>query len=144
VAASGRSTWLAGDEENPVAVRTGGVRALVDRPRVLALAMEAPVVLLEAPLGTYLGWNITAGGARPFHQGQICNYVGGMIPFARTAQERSSLGDPRLSLEERYGSHEGYVAAVRKAADKAMAQGFLLAEDAASLIKAADASKVLR
>jgi len=116
-------------------------------PRVDADGNElggVPVVLLEAPLGTYLGWNITAGGARPFHQGQICNYVGGMIPFARSAQERSALGDPRLSLEERYGSHEGYVAAVRKAADKAMAQGFLLAEDAANLIKAADASKVLR
>src|SRR6185369_13663713 len=60
-----------------------------------------PVVLLDAPLGTYLGWNITAGGARPFHQGQICNYVGGMIPFARTAAERQASGDPRRSLEER-------------------------------------------
>ncbi|UUZ76556.1 hypothetical protein LP414_02390 [Polaromonas sp. P1(28)-13] len=101
-------------------------------------------MLLDAPLGTYLGWNITAGGAKPFHQGQICDYVGGMIPFARTAQERRTLGDPRLSLEERYGSHDGYVAAVRQAADKAMAQGFLLPEDAASLVKDADASKVLR
>jgi len=116
-------------------------------PRVDADGNElggVPVVLLEAPLGTYLGWNITAGGARPFHQGQICNYVGGMVPFARTAQERGTNGDPRLSLQERYGSHDGYVAAVRKAADKAQAQGFLLAEDAARLIKAADASAVLR
>lgn len=116
-------------------------------PRVDADGNEmggVPVVLLDAPLGTYLGWNITAGGARPFHQGKICDYVGGMIPFARTAQERQALGDPRFSLEERYGSHEGYVAAVRKAADKAMAQGFLLPEDAASLVKGADASKVLR
>lgn len=116
-------------------------------PRVDADGNElggVPVVLLEAPLGTYLGWNITAGGARPFHQGQICNYVGGMVPFARTAQERGTNGDPRLSLQERYGSHDGYVAAVRKAAEKAQAQGFLLAEDAARLIKAAEASAVLR
>jgi hypothetical protein len=63
-----------------------------------------PVVLLDAPLGTYLGWNITAGGARPFHQGQICNYVGGMVPFARTRAEREAARDPRPSLEERYGS----------------------------------------
>ena len=61
-----------------------------------------PNVLTDAPLGTYLGWNVTAGGARPFHQGQICNYVGGMIPFARTQAERLANGDPRLSLEERY------------------------------------------
>ena len=103
-----------------------------------------PVVLADVPLGTYLGWNITAGGARPFHQGQICDYVGGMIPFAKTAQERLAKGDTRLSLEERYGSHDGYVAAVRKAAAAAIAQGFLLAEDAQALIKAADASAVLR
>lgn len=103
-----------------------------------------PVVLLGAPLGTYLGWNITAGGARPFHQGQICNYVGGMIPFARTAAERQATGDPRLSLEERYGNHEGYVAAVRRAADRAMATGFLLKEDAERLVRSADASQVLR
>ena len=103
-----------------------------------------PVVLLDAPLGTYLGWNITAGGERPFHKDQICNYVGGMIPFARSAAERKAAGDPRPSLEERYGSHDGYVEAVRKAAARAYAEGFLLAPDAEALIKAAQASAVLR
>jgi hypothetical protein len=103
-----------------------------------------PVALLDAPLGTYLGWNITAGGAQPFHHGQICNYVGGMIPFARSAAERVASGDPRPSLEERYGSHEGYVAAVRKATDRAMAAGFLLQADAEKLVRQAEASKVLR
>jgi hypothetical protein len=103
-----------------------------------------PVVLLEAPLGTYLGWNVTAGGARPFHQGQICNYVGGMVPFARTERERRTGGDTRPSLQERYGNHEGYVAAVAKAAAHAGAEGFLLREDAAALIEAARASAVLR
>jgi hypothetical protein len=103
-----------------------------------------PVVLLGAPLGTYLGWNITAAGARPFHQGQICNYVGGMVPFARTAAERQANGDPRPSLEERYRGHEGYVDAVRKAADRAMEAGFLLKDDAERLVREAAASKVLR
>jgi len=103
-----------------------------------------PVVLLDAPLGTYLGWNITAGGAMPFHQGQICNYVGGMIPFARSAAERQARNDPRPSLEERYGSHEGYVERVRAAAARALEQKFLLPEDARALIDAAQASAVLR
>ncbi len=62
-----------------------------------------PVVLLDAPLGTYLGWNVTAGGEEPFHKNQICNYVGGMIPFARTAEERKANRDPRPSLQERVG-----------------------------------------
>lgn len=100
-----------------------------------------PVVLLDAPLGTYLGWNIAAGG---FHKDQICYYAGGMIPFARTAAERRASNDPRPSLEERYASHDGYVAAVKKAAARAVAEGFLLVEDAAALTAAADKSAVLR
>jgi len=103
-----------------------------------------PVVLLDAPLGTYLGWNVTAGGEKPFHAGQICNYVGGMLPFARTADERKARNDPRPSLEERYGSHDGYVARVEKAAARAQAEGFLLPEDATKLIDGAKASRVLR
>jgi hypothetical protein len=103
-----------------------------------------PVVLLDAPLGTYLGWNITAPGDKPFHKDQICNYVGGMIPFARSAAERKANNDPRLSLEERYGSHDGYVERVRAAAARAVAHKFLLPGDAQALIEAAKASAVLR
>ena len=103
-----------------------------------------PVVLRDAPLGTYLGWNITADGALPFHKNEICNYVGGMVPFAKTAAQRQASGDSRLSLQERYGTHEGYVQAVKKAADRAVQEGFLLPEDAQALIQAADKSAVLR
>ena len=56
-----------------------------------------PMVLLDAPLGTYLGWNITAGGTR-VPQGPDLHYAGGMIPFAQTQAERIANGDPRLSL----------------------------------------------
>ena len=100
-----------------------------------------PVVLNDAPLGTYLGWNIVSSG---FHKGKMCGYTGGMIPFARTKADRVKIGDPRLSLEERYTDHAGYVAAVRRAAAKAVDEGFLLAEDADALIEAADTSRVLR
>jgi len=101
-------------------------------------------VLRDAPLGTYLGWNITASGARPFHQGQICDYVGGMIPFAKNQAERITSGDSRLSLEERYKDHAGYVAAVKAVAANAVAQGFLLQADADQLAVDADASQVLK
>ena len=83
-----------------------------------------PTVLRDAPLGTYLGWNITSAG---FHAGQVCNYVGGQVPFAITKAKRIANSDPRPSLEERYGSHDAYVAAVRKAADNAACQGYLFA-----------------
>jgi hypothetical protein len=111
-------------------------------PRVDADGNEmggVPTVLRDAPLGTYLGWNITTTG---FHAGQVCNYVGGMIPFAHTAAERLGAGDPRPSLEERYGSHQGYVTAVSTAAMKAYFQGYLLKADVGNLISQATASNV--
>ena len=99
-----------------------------------------PVVLRDAPLGTYLGWNVVEAG---FHAGKLCNYAGGMIPFARTKAERDADGDPRLSLEERYGTHEGYVTAVSAAAARAVAEGFLLQGDADALIAEAADGDVL-
>ena len=113
-------------------------------PRVDADGNElggVPVVLRDAPLGTYLGWNVTAGG---FHKGKICGYAGGMIPFAKTRAERMASGDPRLSLEERYTNHDGYVAAVKTAAAKAVKEGFLLQNDAEELIAEAAKSNVLK
>ena len=87
-----------------------------------------PTVLRDAALGTYLGWNITSSG---FHVGQVCNYVGGMVPFAIKKADRQA-GDPRPSLEERYGTHKGYVDAVKAAANNAACQGYLLAGTAAA------------
>ena len=113
-------------------------------PRVDADGNElggVPVVLRDAPLGTYLGWNIAAAG---FHKGQNCNYTGGVIPFARTKAERDASKDPRRSLQERYTDHAGYVAAVRAAAANAVAKGFLLQADADALIAQSDASNVLK
>jgi hypothetical protein len=130
---------------NPVPPIKRVIKTLV--PKVDADGNElggVPVVLREAPLGTYLGWNITAGGEMPFHKDKLCMYAGGMVPFARTRAERMANNDPRLSLEERYADHAGYVTAVRQAAADAVAQKFLLPKDAEGLIKAAEASAVLK
>jgi len=102
-----------------------------------------PQVLRNAPLGTYLGWNVTANtAAQPFHAGEICHYIGGWIPFAATKAQRVSAGDPRLSLEERYCSHAGYVSAVTAAVNKAVAAGYLLQADGTADIATASASGV--
>jgi hypothetical protein len=101
-----------------------------------------PTVLRDAPLGTYLGWNITAGpgsaqyDGRPFHAGQVCNYIGGLVPFAKTMNDRNANHDPRLSLEERYGTHKGYVDAVKAAANNASCQSYLNAGSAAKAMGA--------
>ncbi len=96
---------------------------------------------IQAPVGTYTGWNLRKPG---FGEGDLCDAEGSFIPFAETMAEREAVGDPRLSLQERYGSHEGYVEAVRDAAERLVAERFLLPEDAEAVIAEAEASDVLR
>ncbi|MBI4468241.1 MAG: hypothetical protein HY650_02855 [Acidobacteria bacterium] len=96
---------------------------------------------IQAPLGTYTGWNLRRAG---FAEDELCGLRGSFIPFARTRADRLANGDPRLSIQERYGTHDGYVSAVRAAAERLTAQGFLLPEDAQRLIEQAGASDVLR
>jgi hypothetical protein len=77
-------------------------------------------------------------------KGRGCGFSGGFIPFAATKAERLAAGDPRPSLEERYGTHEAYVASVKAAAQREVALRFLLPDDADRLVKEAEASNVLR
>jgi hypothetical protein len=100
-----------------------------------------PSPLHQAPLGSYLGWNVTRSG---FYKGRGCGFEGGFIPFAKTRAERLANGDPRLSLEERYRDHAGYVAVVKAAVESLLRQRFLLPEDAGRLIRQAEESNVLR
>ena len=93
-------------------------------------------VTLEVPLGTYTGWNLRKAG---YAEGELCYLAGSFFPFARTRAEREAAHDPRPSLEERYGSHDGYVAAVQKAAAEQVSEGFLLPEDADRLVAQARA-----
>jgi hypothetical protein len=90
-------------------------------------------VLHQAPLGTYTGWNPAARG---FFTGQPCGggLTAGYIPFAATTAERLATGDPRLSLEERYGTQRGYLCVVEKAAAREVQRRFLLPQDAKALI----------
>ena len=99
-----------------------------------------PSVQLQVPLGTYLGWNLYAGG---YYAGQGCGYQGGFIPFATTKAERTASNDPRPSLEERYGDHAGFVTKVKAAAAAQVAKGYLLQADADRIVREADQSKVL-
>ena len=94
----------------------------------------------QAPLGTYLGWNVTAQG---YFKGRLCGLNGAFVPFAATKAERIAASDPRPSLEERYANHDGYVAAVKRAAERNVRDRFLLPEDATRLVAEAEASAVL-
>ena len=99
-----------------------------------------PSVNHQAPLGTYTGWNTWAGGGR---KGEICNLNGSFYPFAVTQAARVAAGDPRPSLEERYGTHAGFVCVVKLAAKNALNQRFLRQSAATALVAAASGSAVL-
>ncbi|MBV9815130.1 MAG: hypothetical protein JO229_05200 [Alphaproteobacteria bacterium] len=92
--------------------------------------------ILQAPLGTYTGWNVRAAG---FSQGDACDLTGAYIPFAVTTAQRIASSDPRPSLQERYGSTAGYVAAVTAAVNSLVGQRLMLASDAAGAIANAKA-----
>ena len=66
------------------------------------------------------------------------------IPLANTAAERIAAGDPRLSLQERYGNHQGFVGAVKFAAVDLVNLRFLLQEDANRIALSAFYSNVLQ
>ncbi len=96
---------------------------------------------LQAPLATYTSWNTRAAG---YSEGDACDLTGSTIPFPATQAARLASGDPRLSVQERYGDHGSYVAAVEAAADRLTQDGFLLPEDADTVVQQAQDSAVLR
>ena len=88
-------------------------------------------VFALVPVGTYTGWNVGRAG---LFEGGMCNLQGSFIPFAPNKAAREAVGDPRLSLEERYGAGDAYAAAIQAAAGRLVQQRFLLPEDAAHLV----------
>jgi hypothetical protein len=88
---------------------------------------------IAVPLGTHTGWNVYK--AQP---DELADRDGSFIAFARSKSEREAAGDPRLSLEERYGSRANYVERVKAAADALVAERLLLPDDADRLVKAAE------
>ena len=96
---------------------------------------------VAAPIATTTGWALRREG---FGENDGGEGDGQHIPFAVTKEERLAAGDPRLSLEERYGDREGYVRATEKAARQLEADGFLLPADAQAYIDKAREGDVLR
>lgn len=88
---------------------------------------------VAVPVATTAGWNLrsTALGGP-----DGCESSGTLIPFAPTAAARTlpTGMDPRPSLDERYGSHAAYAAAVESAATQLQNERFLLPIDVQTYI----------
>jgi hypothetical protein len=93
------------------------------------------------PIATYTGWNLYKA---PYPEGELCDRNGSYIAFAKTKAERKAKGDPRPSLEERYGTHDAYVEKLRAAAEDLVKARLLLAEDARAYVDWAQQSDPLR
>lgn len=90
---------------------------------------------VSVPIATHLGYNPrhpTTGAP-----GQIIEYSGSTVPFARTEAERDASGDARPSIEDRYADREDYLAQVRTAAENLVAQRHLLADDVETCVEIA-------
>jgi hypothetical protein len=81
----------------------------------------------SVPLGTLTGWNLRSAGIGA--PDIMYTQVGSFIPFARTKAEREKSGDPRLSLEERYGTKEAFLKKVESAAQPLVRDRLLLERD---------------
>ena len=82
---------------------------------------------LSVPLATYAGWNLRHPqmGAPD----RLMSLMGATIPFPADRAERAATGDPRRSIEERYPGRAGYLAEVRREAQRLIDEGYLLPED---------------
>ncbi len=90
---------------------------------------------VAVPLGTGTGWVF-----RPAEFGSPHEFYplrGAWVPFAKTKADRETANDPRLSLEERYGSKDAYLAQVKIAVLKLIEQRFLTDSDLEPQLKQA-------
>ena len=94
---------------------------------------------LEVPIGTFTGWNLRREG---FAEGAQCPGAGSFIPFAADNAERQESGDPRLSIEERYPTHEVYVSLVAQASERLVQERLLLQRDADVIVERAAESTI--
>jgi hypothetical protein len=87
---------------------------------------------ISVPLATYASWNLRdASIGAP---DQRVSFEDSYIPFPKTAAERQKSGDPRRSIEERYGSREEYIVRYTKALDDLIQQRWILPEDRGPVI----------
>lgn len=81
---------------------------------------------IAVPRGTHTGWNLYKS---PYPPGELADRDGAFVAFAPTRAERADT-DARLSIEERYGSSQGYAEQVRAVVAQLRDERFLLEDDA--------------
>jgi hypothetical protein len=89
---------------------------------------------VRVPIATFTGWSLRAP---QFGGPDGCEATGQKIPFAATKAERTASGDPRPSLEERYGNIQTYYYLLVNAIDQMASERLILQEDGWRVLNAA-------
>jgi len=87
---------------------------------------------MEVPVSTYTGWNLRDPDTG--FAGHRASFIGSYDPFSASRADREKAGDPRPSLEERYGSEERYIGMFARSAMEQVRDRFLLPEDLGAVI----------
>ncbi|MDF1813581.1 MAG: alpha/beta hydrolase domain-containing protein [Verrucomicrobiales bacterium] len=88
---------------------------------------------VAVPVATYASWRLRREDAGAGNQ--LLSLNGSYIPFPQTREEREKTGDPRLSVEERYGSVDGYLEKLEALCRDYVRQGYLLEQDIAPIVE---------
>jgi len=88
-------------------------------------------LLMRLPLGTYTAWDPIPTGPL---KGRERSLAAGYVPFALTKAQRTASGDPRRSIEERYGDLWSYYYQAIWIVNDLAGQRLLLPDDANLLI----------
>jgi hypothetical protein len=96
---------------------------------------------VAVPLATYTGWNLRRREVGA--DAQLVSLVGSYFPLPRSEADAEDTGDPRLSLEKRYGSFAAYKSALAQRCDEMVRQRYLLREDVERILACADKRKKL-
>ena len=95
---------------------------------------------VAVPVATFTSWNLRKReiGAET----ELLSLAGGYIPLAPTKEARQQTGDPRVSLQERYGDFETYQRRFAEDITRLVEGGYILKEDVPRLQQLADAERV--
>src|SRR5262249_58156410 len=84
------------------------------------------------PVAPHPGWTRRRRDAGA--EDMLASLAGSYIPFAKTNAEAKASGDPRPSLEERYGSFAEYRRRLSGRCDEMVKQRYLLKGDAERIL----------
>ena len=94
---------------------------------------------VKVPVATFTSWNLRQReiGAET----ELLSLAGGYIPFAKNKAARKKTGDPRLSLEERFGDFASYQKQFEAEIAELVRKRYVLEEDVPRLKQLAEAHR---